>query len=92
MFIVGDSELTFGKFLLGLQLENFISLCADAVVRDKCDAKPDARQIDQKVIARQLDLWDEVQLMLLEYLMEKFVGRAVFVQHQDGIAQELCKG
>ena len=85
-------ELTLRKRFPGPDLEYFFPFSADAVVRDECNAKPDARQIDQKVVACQLDLRDEIQLMLLENLMEEFVGRTVFIEHQNRITQKLGKG
>ena len=85
MFIVGHGQFAGGKLFLCLQHKEVFAVVTDAVIRDKGDAQADPGQIQQQVVAGQFDLRDKVQLMLLEYLMQEFICRAVFVQHEDRI-------
>ena len=55
----------------------------DAVVRDKGNAKTDARQVDQKIIGIQLKSRYQIQTMFQKDLVEIFTGRRIFIQHQD---------
>lgn len=53
--------------------------------RNKSDAKSDPCEIDQKIVAAQLDFRNQIQLMLLEERMQKFTGCTFSVQHDDRI-------
>ena len=59
------------------------------VIGHERDAKSDPGQIDQKVIAGELDFRHEIELVLLEDLVQEFIGRTVFVQHKDRILKKL---
>ena len=61
----------------------------DTIVRNKGDAKTNACQVDQQIVARQFNLGHKIQLVLLEYLVDKLIGRTVLIQHQDRIMQKL---
>lgn len=88
MLIVGDGELTLRQFFFCLKDKDIFFGIWYAVIRYKSDAKPDSRKVNEKVIACQLNFRNKVKLVLLEYLMNKFVCCAVLIKHQDRIAQK----
>ena len=69
-----------------MDLEKVRVVVRQAEVGYEGDAKADAGQIDEQVIAGQLDFRYKVQLFLLEQAVKKFAGHADFVQHQQRIA------
>ena len=62
---MGDDQLPRGKRLCDMDLKEG-SGTGQAVVWDESDAESDIRQIDQQVIAAQLDFRHQVELVLLE--------------------------
>ena len=89
--VVGDDEGSAREFLLDVQGEEF-AIVGYAVVRDEGDAETDAGKIDQEVVTAQFDFRDEVQLVLLEEVVQKFAGGAFAVEHHDRVFQEVFQG
>ena len=84
-------ELTLRKSLLKLQDEQAAVGGRDAEIRHKGNTQADFGQIDQQIIAAQLNFRHQVKLMLLEHAVEKFAGGAFFVQHEDRIGLKLLQ-
>lgn len=82
---MNGNQLPDGKLCFQFQTEQSAALLWKTEVRHEGDAKSDVCQIDEQVIAAQLNLRYQIQLVLLEDLVEKFTGGAFPVQHQDGI-------
>ena len=60
----------------------------DAEIRNESDPQTDPGEIDEQIVAGQFDLRNEIQMVLLEKSMQKFTGRAAFIQHQDQVFGE----
>ena len=63
-----------------------------AIVRDTGNAKSDFRKVDQKIVAVQLHLRQQLQSLGRKYLMKVFAGGALRSKHQDGIIQKIFQG
>ena len=85
---MGDNQLPGREFLLNLHLKQGV-LVGDTVVGHKGDAKADVCQIQQQIIASELDFRHQIQLVLLEQVVEEFTGGTFAVQHQDRIIQQI---
>ena len=73
-----------------VQDEYVFAVRGNTIVRHKkqCLIPMRARSIKQ-IIARKFDFGNKIELMLLKYLMKKFVGRTVLSSIKDGIFQQL---
>ena len=65
---------------------------AEHIVRDTGNAKSDFRKVDQKIVAVQLHLRQQLQSLGRKYLMKVFAGGALRSKHQDGIIQKIFQG
>lgn len=89
---MGDHKLPCREFLFGLHDKQVIVWLLDAEIRDESDPQTDPGEIDEQIVAGQFDLRNEIQMVLLEKSMQKFTGRAAFIQHQDRVFGELLIG
>ena len=88
LWIVGDDKFAFWQFFFNIQYEQ-ISVFRDAVIRNKSDSQANPGKINQKVIASQFNLRDQVKLILLEQVVEKLTGGAFSIQHHDRIGKQV---
>ena len=66
MLIVNDNELSCRKNLISVNHKQIVGIFRDTVIRNKGNSQSDFSKVDQKIIAAELDLRDEIQLMFLE--------------------------
>ena len=91
MLIVGDDQFSFRQLFFCIQHVNSFGAFRYAVIRDEGDSKSDACKIYEQIVAGKFDLGDQIKLMLLKELMEKFVRSTVFIKHQYGISDKLAE-
>ena len=92
MSVPCGNQLTLWKLFFGLDDKELVGILWYTVVRNKSDAKSDPCEIDQKIVAAQLDFRNQIQLMLLEERMQKFTGCTFSVQHDDRITLQFFEG
>ena len=66
MSVPCGNQLTLWKLFFGLDDKELVGILWYTVVRNKSDAKSDPCEIDQKIVAAQLDFRNQIQLMLLK--------------------------
>ena len=69
-----------GKLLLQVQDEELRIVLGNAEIRHKGDAQADSGQVDEQIVAGELDFRHQVQLVFLEHLVKEFAGGALAVQ------------
>lgn len=87
MGVVGDYQLAGGELFDYLYLEQ-VGVLVYAIIGDKGNSETDIRQVNQEVVAAQFNFGNQIQLVLLEEVVEKFAGGAFSVEHQDGMFQQ----
>lgn len=92
MFIISDDKLPFGQIFFRLEHIDTFCFVRDTVIRDECNTETDPCEINEQIVAGELDLRHEVQLMLLKEPVKEFVRGTVFIQHQDRIFEKLAEG
>ena len=92
MSVPCGNQLTLWKLFFGLDDKELVGILWYTVVRNKSDAQSDPCEIDQKIVAAQLDFRNQIQLMLLEERMQKFTGCTFSVQHDDRITLQFFEG
>ena len=65
---------------------------AEHIVRDTGNTKSDLRKVDQKIVAVQFHLRQQLQSLGRKHLMKVFTGSAFRSKHQDGIIQKVFQG
>ena len=88
MGAVGNDKLARRKLLHEVELEGR-RLFYKTVVRHKCDAKADTRQVDQKIVAAKLNFRHEVELEPLKLAVQELTRRTLAVEHQNRVLQQL---
>ena len=87
MVIVSDDQFPFRQFFFCLYNEQPTRFVRDTVIWNTGNPEADTCQINQKVIAAQLDFRHKIQLMLLEKYMKEFAGCTFLIQHKNRILQ-----
>ena len=64
MSVPRGNQLTLWKLFFGLDDKELVGILWYTVVRNKSDAKSDPCEIDQKIVAAQLDLRHQFKLVL----------------------------
>lgn len=75
--VISYQDLAFRELFFRLHNEESRGIFFQTVVRDKGNPKSDSRQVDEQVIAAKLDLRNEVKLIFLEQIVQKFACRAL---------------
>lgn len=91
LLIMDNSQLSGGQFRFQWNLEQIAGIMLDAEVRHESDTKTDGGQIDEQVIGAELDLWHQIQLLLLEQGVQELTGGTVTVQHKNRVSQQFLQ-
>ena len=92
LFAVHDHKLAGRKLFCQHNLKQVRRSPRQTVIRHKSDSETDGGQIQQEIVAAQLDFRHQIQLMLLKKIVQVLAGGTLAGQHENGIVQKLPEG